>query len=314
MCTIRTASSAQKIPVNVVDMPVRAGSRSPRSRSSALATATRERSSSLLSVRAVLGARPAIRRWEIVQDATSPPTCPPTPSATKTYSVEQPRESWLSERYRPATDRIAVTSDSCTSPSGGSTRLVTPAGPTLSPQARRPALVTAMAAVWQPIGRPARDCSCTGGPTAGWRCSSATWAGPSGHARTPAPGRSPRVSSPTARTRTPRRRDAELLGELAHRRGVGGLAVGELTLGDRPGAGVLACPEGPAQVAEEDLQPAVGPPVQEQSRAGHGHGGSLAARRAAGAGRRACGDSVGPAGVTSLVDPPEGLEQPRESW
>jgi len=58
---------------------------------------------------------------------------------------------------------------------------------------------------------------------------------------------------------------AELLGELAPGAGERLLAVVELALGDRPGAGILARPERPTHVAEEDLERCVALAKQDQS-------------------------------------------------
>src|SRR3712207_4953088 len=62
-------------------------------------------------------------------------------------------------------------------------------------------------------------------------------------------------------------RRTQLLGELPQGDVPRLLVRAVLALGDRPGAGVLACPERPAHVPDEHLHAALGvPPVEQQPR------------------------------------------------
>jgi hypothetical protein len=75
---------------------------------------------------------------------------------------------------------------------------------------------------------------------------------------------------------------AELLGELAARTGQRILAAGELALGDRPGALVLARPQRPAHVTEQHLERAVALAKQDDAGGGRHRRGRYATGAGAG--------------------------------
>jgi hypothetical protein len=67
-------------------------------------------------------------------------------------------------------------------------------------------------------------------------------------------------------------RPPELLVEFAARRRLGAFAVADQALGDRPGAGLLASPIGPAEMDEEDLgRRAAAAAMEEDAGASLGH-------------------------------------------